>query len=132
MEKILNITNRIEEKKQKEQIKTYRHKIETVQKVIQCSLCHFKCAMCGYHLESTDQSPSQVSSLPDLFLCENCRDEFEDFSKMKSEKRGSDIRWHNKEWINLWSAWLDYQHAIRGFKDSGEFKQLTKLLSIDD
>ena len=91
MEKILSITGRIEEKKQKQEAESCRHKIETAQRIIQCSSCHFRCAMCGYPLESSDRSSSQVLSCLDFPLCENCRHEFEEFMSIRSGKKESDI-----------------------------------------
>lgn len=132
MEKILNITGRIEEKKQKQQAESYRNKIETAQRIVRCSSCHFRCAMCGYHLESSDRSSSQVLSHLDLCLCENCRNDFEEFLSMRNGKKESDIPWHNKAWLKLWSSWVDYQQAIREFSDSDEFKQSYRLLIVDD
>ena len=126
MNKVLNITNRLEDKKRKQQIEAHRHKVETVQKIVQCASCHFRCAMCGYNLDAIDSSHPPVPSPAGFYLCEKCRAEFEDFSKMVRGKKGSEVFWHNKEWMNLWSAWLDYQQAIGEFKKSVEFKQITK------
>lgn len=126
MKKILNISDRLEDKKLRHQLQAYRERSESVQRAVQCSSCHFKCAMCGYHLNTTKTScPTGVGS-PEFNLCENCRSEFEDFLNAVKGKEGSNIFWHNSEWINLWSAWLEYQHAIRKFRDSDEFIKLTR------
>ena len=132
MNNVLNITGRLKEKRQKQQAEVHRHKIETVQRFVQCSSCHYRCAMCGSHVEHTDSScPSEIS-FSDLNLCESCRAEFEDFTKILSGKKGTNVFWHNKEWIKLWSAWLDYIKAIKKFRNSNEFKQVTKSLIVDD
>ena len=54
MEKVLNITARLEKKRQKEQVEAYRDKFEAMQRVLQCSACHFRCAMCGRHRKGAD------------------------------------------------------------------------------
>ena len=124
MNKVLNITGRLEDKKRKQQVEHYRHKIETIQRIVQCSSCHFKCAMCGHHLNTTDSSCPPALTAQDLNLCENCRAEFEDFLEMSREQKASDIFWHNEEWLKLWSAWTDFHRAIRKFRNSAEFKKM--------
>ena len=126
MDKVFNITERIKDKKRKERVKAYRNRIETVQKIVQCSSCYYKCAMCGHHLGDIDSSCPSPLSQPGFNLCETCREEFDDFFEMSRGKKGSDVFWHNKEWMRLWSTWLDYQRAIRAFRDTTEFEQLTE------
>jgi hypothetical protein len=126
MNKVLDIQNRLKDKKRKQREESYGQRIRTVCRVVQCSSCHFRCSMCGHHLIETELSRPRASSYPDLSLCEDCRVEFEDFLEMSRERGGSFILWHNKEWMKLWSAWLDYQQAIREFRNSTEFKLLTR------
>ncbi len=126
MEKVLSITARLEDKRRKQQVEAYRDKFEAVQRVLQCSACHFKCAMCGRHkTEAESSSPPPTASIEST-LCESCRSEFEAFQKISKEGRsGPDIFWHNDEWIELWARWLDYQRSISKFRNSFDFKQLT-------
>lgn len=126
MEKVLSITARLEDKRRKQQVETYRDKFEAVQRVLQCSACHFKCAMCGRHkTEAESSSPPPTASIEST-LCESCRSEFEAFQKISKEgQSGPDIFWHNDEWIELWAHWLDYQRSISKFRNSFDFKQLT-------
>jgi len=128
MNKVLNITDRLEDRKRKQQAEVHHHKVETIQRIVQCSLCQFRCAMCGYHLNVTDSSCPTASSPSDFNLCESCRAEFEDFLEMSREKKGSNVFWHNQEWVKLWSAWLDYYQAMGEFRNSTQFKQLSKEL----
>jgi len=60
----------------------------------------------------------------DCNLCQVCRAEYEDFLEMSKGKKGSGAIWHNEQWRNLWTAWLDYQEAMGEFRNSGEFKRL--------
>lgn len=126
MNKILNITGRLEDKKRKQQVELYQYKVETIQRIVQCASCHFKCAMCGHHLNTTDSSCPPVLSPYGLNLCENCHAEFEDFLEMSKRNKASDIFWHNEEWVKLWAAWTEFHRAIEEFRNSAEFERLTK------
>jgi hypothetical protein len=128
MDKVLSITGRLEDRKRKQQLESDRQKVETIQRIVQCASCHFKCAMCGYHLKERKESYSSASSSRDFILCQSCEAEFQDFLEMAKSKEGSDIFWHNEEWLNLWSAWVDYQKAVKAFKKSPEFYQMIKGL----
>ena len=121
MNKIVNIKGIIESKKQERQRELHRGKVEAIQKVMQCSSCPLKCAMCGLHLSETDSSHISAPTLGYSF-CESSRKEFEDFLSISSGKKRPDLFWHNKEWIHMWSAWLNYQQAISGFINSTEIK----------
>jgi hypothetical protein len=132
MKKILDIADRLEEKRRRKEVEAHRKKLGALQRVVQCAACHFRCAMCGYHLEGADSPHPPASPSHDFHLCESCRAEFEDFLKMTSSKEGSRIPWHNKEWMKMWSAWVNYQKAIREFRNSGDFRQSTEMLSMED
>ena len=124
MEKVLNITDRLEDKKRKQQLALYRQQVETIQRIVQCASCHLRCAMCGCHLKGAEAS-CPVSSSRGFTLCQSCDAEFQDFLKMTKGRRRKDIFWHNQEWLDLWSAWLDYQNALRAFRRSPEFHEIT-------
>ena len=132
MSKVLNIADRLEEKRLKREVEAHRHKLGTLQRIVQCASCHFRCAMCSSHLEAADSPHPPASPSGNFHLCESCRAEYEDFLKMKNANEGSHLPWHNKEWQKMWSAWFNYHQAIREFRNSGEFKQSTDLLQIDD
>jgi hypothetical protein len=67
MEKVLNITGRIEDKKRQEQITSNRNKFDAVQRLLQCGSCRFKCAMCGRQAEEVDASdPENKAPFPSL------------------------------------------------------------------
>ncbi len=122
MDKIVNIRQRIEDRKQRERREQQLEKMETIQKVAQCTACHFRCAMCGVHLTAAD-TPCQASSSPDgLMFCESCGQEFDDFMAISKGEKRPEVFWHNAEWFNMWSAWLDYRESISDFVNSAEFK----------
>jgi len=124
MKKILNITDRLEDKKRTEQIETYRSKFESVQRLLQCSGCHFKCAMCGHHVERSEAAVSHMAN--DFNLCGNCLAEFEDFLNISSnDNQKEEIFWHTGEWVELWSSWMTFQRALNNFKASINLKQLS-------
>jgi ribosomal protein S30 len=132
MSKVLNITGRIDHKKKKQQVKMNRNKLEVVQRLVQCSSCRLRCPMCGKHLESNDSSCPSTSPLPDLNLCEGCNAELKDYLEMSRGNKGPNVVWHNKEWMEVWTSWLEYQEALRAFQNSPEFKVLPTLLMTDD
>jgi len=126
MEKVLSITARLEDKRRKQQVEAYRDKFEAVQRVLQCSSCHFKCAMCGLHIKGAESSCPPSTASIEATLCESCRSEFEAFQKISKEgQTGPDMFWRNDEWVELWARWLDYQRSISNFRNSFDLKQLT-------
>ncbi len=123
MKKILNITDRLEDRKRAEQIETYRNKFESVQRLLQCSGCHFKCSMCGHHVERSATTLSPTAN--EFNLCGNCLSEFEDFLNIPHrDNQKEEIFWHTEEWVELWSSWMKFQRALNGFKASINLKQL--------
>lgn len=126
MKKIIDLEERIENKKQKERLEQYRGRIETVQKILQCSSCHLKCAMCGIQIEG---SGCHDLGHPGLQFCGCCKEEFEEFLAIKNGQKEPDLFWHNREWKEMWSAWLDYRKAMSAFLGSTEFKLLLEELS---
>ncbi len=128
MDKIVSLQKRIENKKQKDQLRQYRRKIQSIQKVTQCSSCHFRCAMCGLYLKPTDSTHHTHSSLPRNTFCENCKGEFEEFIAISKGEKQSELFWQNEEWMNMWSTWVNHRKAINRFIDSSEFKLLLEEL----
>lgn len=128
MDNVVDIQERIHRRRHGRQLEQHRAKIQALQKVLQCSCCHFKCAMCGHQL-----NPDATSSTPEpgplgYVFCESCRGEFEDFLAISSGKKQADVFWHNKAWLEMWSSWLSHQQAIQRFMHSPEFKLLLSEL----
>jgi hypothetical protein len=127
MEKVLNITARLEDRKRKEQVQEYRDRFEAMQRVLQCSACQYKCAMCNRHIDRSDSSNPPPSTPTEFNLCESCRSEFEAFKLASQEGQvESDVFWHNNEWIELWTCWLNYQRSIDSFRNSFDFNKMTE------
>lgn len=124
MEKIVDLKDRLENKKQRRRLEQYQRKIETVQKVTQCASCRFHCAMCGRHLSEPDDPQNRGSTDYGFPFCETCRGEFKDFLSISNSGIHSGLFWHNKEWREMWSAWLHYQKAIADFAHSPEYMLL--------
>ena len=127
MDKIVNLEKRKEDRKKREQAERYRAKVVAVQKVMQCSSCHMRCAMCGFHVGDMD-APEERSTSHGLVLCGDCSKEYQDFLAVTQKKTKSEVFWHNKEWIDMWSAWVGYRRAIIAFMKSKEFKFLLEEL----
>lgn len=123
-EKVYNISDRLEEKKRKEQTKTYRRKLEALQRIVHCGSCSLKCGMCGEQLD--EGGGPHRPPVREFLLCNTCKAEFDDFLDIMNGKETTELFWHNKEWLNLWSAWIDYRRALRAFRNSPEFVKLMK------
>jgi hypothetical protein len=119
MEKVVDLKHHLEDKKLRRQIEIHRNKSEIVQRIVQCALCQFRCAMCGRHVKETES---------DCNLCPSCYAEYEDFQSISKGKQGAGVFWQNRQWLNLWAAWLDYRKAIGEFRNSDEYRRLTEEL----
>jgi hypothetical protein len=128
VEKIVHLGDRIESRKSKERLEHYRGKMETVQKLLQCSSCHLKCALCSAQLEAQDVSNRDRPAQPGLRFCPSCKEEFEEFQAITRSGVSPTLFWHNEEWKAMWSAWLDYRRALGAFLRSNEFKLLLEEL----
>ena len=127
MTKVVDMQPQIQKKRQKELLDKYRGRVETVQKMIQCSSCHFRCSMCGMQVERDGAlKPSRG-----LSFCEGCRLEFEEYQDISRGKKKPEVFWHNAEWLNVWSSWLSYRRAISAFMNSREFKLLIEEMDSD-
>jgi len=127
MTKIVDMRDQILRKKQRELHEKYRGRVETVQKMIQCASCHFRCAMCGMQVDGRGTGKSPLG----LTFCEGCGLEFEEYQALTKGKKKPDVFWHNMEWLNLWSSWLTYRRAVAAFMNSREFKLLMEEIKSD-
>jgi len=127
MEKVLSITSRLHDKKRKAQVEEYRDRFEAIQRVLQCSACQYKCAMCNRHIDRSDPSNPPLSSPAELSLCDSCRSEFEAFKEASRKGESKpDVFWHNKQWVELWTCWINYQRSIDNFRKSFDFNKMTE------
>ena len=126
MTKILHIGDRLRKKEDKKKAELYQDKVRAVRRAIQCAFCNLKCSMCGRYLSRQEVSESLFSSNDGFNLCESCGSEFEDFIRASTNHTDSELFWQKEAWRNLWSAWIDYQEALKAFKDSPEFRRLSE------
>lgn len=125
MSKIYDITERLEGKKRQEELDFHRDKMEALQRIVRCSSCHMKCAMCGLHLEPPDEEEEEELYWTEFSLCEGCSAEFEDYLAQEDggEPPGR-LFWHNREWKDLWAAWMEFQRALKAFRNSKELETI--------
>lgn len=128
MTNILDMTDRLQIKRKKEQLETYRDKLEALQKLVHCSCCLLKCAMCGAKVSGALEDRPSGRPLADFAFCEGCREEYEDFLSTARGTKNSDAFWQSKSWLKLWSTWLAHQEAIKEFRNSREFLMLSEAL----
>jgi hypothetical protein len=122
MTKIVDIHDQLERKKKKEHMEKYRGRLDSMQKIIQCSSCRFRCAMCGTQVPPPGGTPARTPL--GLSFCGDCMAEFEEFVSVTKGKKPPEVFWHNQEWIEVWRAWLDYRKAISAFVASKEYTLL--------
>jgi hypothetical protein len=130
MEKIVDIRERIEGRKKEELLEQFRVKIETIQKIAQCSACLYRCAMCGQHVRATDTDTAEQSELSSrgIALCPTCREEFEAYLSLSRGEKRPGLFWQNEAWMNMWEAWLGYRQALMDFIHSPEFRDILEEL----
>lgn len=125
MDKIVDIEKRLEKKRKKEDLERRRNKIRSLRRSVQCSCCRMRCAMCGFQAGTRGAAAEENTMISLGFaLCEDCREEYEDFLSVYKDGESSDIQWHNEEWIEMWSSWLRYRTALNAFIHSAEFKSM--------
>ncbi len=124
MDKVVDIQEKINRRIQGRQVREYREKVRALQKGLQCFSCRFKCAMCGHHINESQEEANLKPGPLGYVFCESCRGEFEDYLGICSGEKPAEVFWHNKAWVDMWAAWLDYQQAIHRFMQSPEFKRL--------
>jgi hypothetical protein len=125
MDKVLSITDRLENKRRETQIRVYREKATAARRIVQCCSCALRCGMCGQHMEANETCCTRQSGSQPFHLCEACRTDFQDYMDQLNGKVGEELFWHNHEWMGLWFAWVQFQEALRKFKDSKACRELT-------
>ena len=125
MTNVFDIGHVREEKDRARHARSTRRKIETVRRLVQCTSCRFRCAMCG---DRSEDDVPETASGSEFTLCAGCREEYEAFLALSDGKDASDAFWHNEAWYALWGAWADYQRAIKAFKNSKEFREIIAQL----
>jgi hypothetical protein len=125
MDNVFSITERLENKRRETQLKAYREKATAIRKIVQCCSCGLRCGMCGQHMEPSEACCTRQRGGQDFHLCDTCKSDFQDYLEQLDGKCGEDLFWHNNEWMDLWSGWLQFQEALRKFKDSKACRELT-------
>jgi len=125
MDKVLSITDRLENKRRETQIKVYREKATAARRIAHCCSCALRCGMCGQHMEANETCCAARTGGEAYHLCDACRADFQDYMDRLNGTDGIDLFWHNDEWMGLWSAWVQFQKALRKFKASKACRELT-------
>ncbi len=127
MDKVLNIEERLRANRRQREIEEGSQKVEAVRKLVQCTSCRLRCAMCGCQVDDEDPRPSRFGEL-DFQLCDSCRADFDDYKATVEGREIPELFWRNEQWTDLWTSWLEYQRSIRKFINSDGFKELMKSL----
>ncbi len=119
LNKIRDLSTILEDRRRKEQLKLNTQRVESLRRVLQCSLCCLRCSMCGAQLETQGNASCQGTTADKtLNLCPGCKAEFEDYSRSLKGEQIEPLFWHNDDWLRFWSAWLSYQEALFSFRKS--------------
>lgn len=107
-----------DKKAQQERLK----KAEAVLQMFQCTHCSIKCMKCGsqVQLAETGQEDTRV---PYRF-CQACREEYLEFLERLHGRGDPSLYWYNREWMEVWKAWMHYQDALGRYQISEEFRRL--------
>jgi len=123
MTKIIDIEQRLK-LEQKKKVKIDREKkLEVVRKFMQCKRCMARCAMCGVQFDTKELYKRHPGPHR---LCTACEEDYKEFQAITETGGDSPLYWHNREWLVLWQAWLDYQKAIKDYTESPEFIELLR------
>lgn len=97
-------------------------KMKAVLQMFQCSRCAVKCMKCGSQLH---MSPPQESGPgPAYRFCESCKEEYLEFLERLHGRGDPTFYWYNREWMEVWKAWMRYQDALGRYQLSEEFRRL--------
>jgi len=97
-------------------------KIEAVLHMFQCSQCAMKCMKCGSQMELVPHESSEPR-LPYRF-CQSCKEEYMEFLERLHGRGDPECYWYNKEWMEVWKAWMHYQDALGRYQISEGFRRL--------
>ncbi len=122
MSKIIEIKDLIEKEKKKELDLKRKRLIEGIQKFLLCSNCRMKCSRCGTQVDISISCPYPFE-IP-FRLCVHCAEEYREYQHSIIGIKSSNIPWHNQEWKEMWSAWIEYRKALVKFQNSKEVRDL--------
>jgi hypothetical protein len=113
-----------EEDKKAAQERTRR--MEAVLQMFQCTHCGMKCMKCGSQLH-VEQGPQADTRIP-YRLCQTCKEEYLEFLERLHGRGDPSLYWYNREWMEVWKAWMHYQDALGRYQISEEFRRLLQEL----
>jgi len=97
-------------------------KMEAVLQMFQCTHCAMKCMKCGSQLH-VEQGPHADNRIP-YRLCQTCKEEYLEFLERLHGRGDPSLYWYNREWMEVWKAWMHYQDALGRYQISEEFRRL--------
>ena len=105
-----------------------QRKRQAVRQFFQCAGCLFKCERCGAPIpkESDGCACSGRPPAGTRRLCDDCREEYQDYLFQIEGNRHPRHYWHNAAWLKVWQSWLIYQEAIDRYLKSSEFQKLIR------
>jgi hypothetical protein len=96
-------------------------------KTYSCSRCQHKCMKCGSQTDLPESQPDDGHHVP-YRLCRHCMEEYLEFMRRLHGRGDTSLFWHNREWMELWKAWINYQEAFTRYELSEGFRRLVEEL----
>jgi hypothetical protein len=124
MIEIIEIRDHIESEKLKKKEGEQKRVIKQLLNFLQCSSCRMKCSRCG---STVDLSTNYAFPPDSVFtFCASCEAEYIEYQRLKSSLEIKKAPWHNEEWKEMWDSWIEYQKALRRFRQSKEVRDSFK------
>ncbi len=102
--------------------------LESLKALLHCNYCAHRCARCGGHGEPTHLVTHAPRGLS-FRLCSACRDDYLQLVRHLETGRPPDgPSWHNRQWVHLWLAWLEYQAGLARYLTSPEVIRILEEL----
>ena len=125
MADIITIDDKLQLSKNKKNELERKRKIQTVQKMFQCTRCASKCEKCGTQLGMDHHCQKEYRDLRVPYrFCDACSEEYIEYIQRLQGKGNPSRYWHNDAWLEVWGKWIEYQNTIESYLKSKEFVQL--------
>ncbi len=129
MADIIDIEKRLKDEKKKRGELEKVKKVSLLRKFIECTQCMLRCVKCGTQMDLPEAVNRDIS-IPYRF-CPNCQEEYEEYIKRQLGQGNPSYYWCNKQWMDIWRHWIEYQKALQRYKESEEFKRLLRELQTE-
>jgi hypothetical protein len=122
MAEVIDLDTRKKQDQERKDAQDRSKKMEAVVQMFQCSRCAMKCMKCGSQVEISPAS-AHDHSIP-YRLCQTCREEYREFLDQLHGRGDPSYYWFNREWVEVWKAWMHYQDSLTRYQMSEGFRKV--------